>query len=135
MKTGYDTKYLITIIKLIAGSGEYIRKPNSTLSRRADVNDLTGFQRDLLYVIAELEDPHGLALKDDLKDYYEKEVNHERLYPNLDTLVNKGLVKKGQLDYRTNIYTLTDYGKRELEARRNWENQYLSEVLKIPAED
>ncbi len=33
--------------------------------------DLTGFQRDLLYVIAGLDDPHGLAIKDELEDYYD----------------------------------------------------------------
>ena len=99
------------------------------------MNDLTGFQRDLLYVIAGLEDSHGLALKDDLEDYYNKEIHHGRLYPNLDTLVNKGLVEKSQLDRRTNLYALTDRGRRELEARREWEDQYVSEVLKITAED
>ena len=99
------------------------------------MHDLTGFQRDLLYVIAGLEDPHGLALKDDLEDYYDKEIHHGRLYPNLDTLVDKGLVEKSQLDRRTNLYALTDRGKRELEARRNWEDQYVNEVLKITAED
>ncbi|WP_439330783.1 hypothetical protein [Halorubrum ezzemoulense] len=40
--------------------------------------DLTGFQRDLLYVVARLDDPHGLATKDELEDYYEKEI-HIRL--------------------------------------------------------
>jgi hypothetical protein len=30
--------------------------------------DLTGFQRDLLYVIAGLDEPHGLAVKDELED-------------------------------------------------------------------
>ena len=123
------------VTKLIVDNGEYIRKPNSTLSRRETVNDLTGFQRDLLYVITGLEDPHGLALKDDLEDYYNKEIHHGRLYPNLDTLVDKGLIEKGQLDRRTNVYALTDRGRRELEARRDWEDQYLSEVLKITAED
>ena len=97
------------------------------------MNDLTGFQRDLLYVIAGLEDPHGLALKDDLEDYYNKKIHHGRLYPNLDTLVDKGLIEKGQQDRRTNVYTLTDRGRRELEARRDWEDQYVSEVLKTPS--
>jgi len=67
--------------------------------------DLTGFQRDLLYVTAGLDEPHGLAIKEDLEDYYEKEIHHGRLYPNLDTLVEKGLVEKGEKDRRTNIYT------------------------------
>ena len=87
------------------------------------MNDLTGFQRDLLYVLAGLETPHGLALKDELETYYENEVHHGRLYPNLDTLVNKGLVSKGARDDRTNEYTLTRRGRREIDARREWEPQ------------
>ena len=87
--------------------------------------DLTGFQRDLLYVIAGQDDPHGLAIKEELEDYYEKEIHHGRLYPNLDTLVDKGLVEKGTKDRRTNVYSVTRRGTRELEARRDWESQYV----------
>lgn len=87
--------------------------------------DLTGFQRDLLYIIAGLDEPHGLAIKDELEAYYEDEIHHGRLYPNLDTLVDKELVSKGQRDRRTNFYTLTDRGSREIEARSNWEAEYL----------
>ncbi|WP_135302716.1 PadR family transcriptional regulator [Haloarcula amylovorans] len=90
------------------------------------MHDLTGFQRDLLYVIAGLDEPHGLAIKDELEDYYESEVNHGRLYPNLDTLVEKGLIEKGELDRRTNFYTLTRRGERELDARQDWEAQYIT---------
>ena len=56
------------------------------------MHDLTGFQRDLLYVIAGRDDPHGLAIKEELEEYYESEIHHGRLYPNLDALVDKGLV-------------------------------------------
>lgn len=69
--------------------------------------DLTGFQRDLLLVIAGLDEPKGLDVKDELDRYYETEIHHGRLYPNLDTLVNEGLVKKGQHDRRTNKYELS----------------------------
>ncbi|WP_433631046.1 PadR family transcriptional regulator [Halomicrococcus sp. NG-SE-24] len=89
------------------------------------MHDLTGFQRDLLYVVNGLDEPHGLAIKDDLEEYYEKEVHHGRLYPNLDTLVEKGLIEKGQVDRRTNYYTLTQRGQREITARNDWEQQYL----------
>lgn len=88
--------------------------------------DLTGFQRDLLYVIAGLDEPHGLAIKEELEKYYESDVNHGRLYPNLDTLVEKGMVEKGERDRRTNFYTLTSRGERELSARDDWESQYVT---------
>ncbi|HKL27726.1 MAG TPA: helix-turn-helix transcriptional regulator [Natrialbaceae archaeon] len=91
--------------------------------------DLTGFQRDLLYVIAGLDEPKGLEIKDELENYYEKEIHHGRLYPNLDTLVDKGLVEKGQLDRRTNYYVVTRRGNREIEDRREWENQYVDDLL------
>ncbi|PSQ27935.1 PadR family transcriptional regulator [Halobacteriales archaeon QS_9_68_17] len=93
--------------------------------------DLTGFQRDLLYVIAGEDDPHGLAIKEELEEYYETEIHHGRLYPNLDTLVDKGLVDKGELDRRTNYYALTQRGEREIEARREWEEQYVDEEAEL----
>ncbi|MDG5762067.1 PadR family transcriptional regulator [Natronococcus sp. A-GB1] len=91
--------------------------------------DLTAFQRDLLYVVAGLDEPHGLAIEEKLEEYYEKKVHHGRLYPNLDTIVEKGLIDKGQLDRRTNVYSLTQRGQRELEARSEWEDQYIAELV------
>lgn len=91
--------------------------------------DLTSFQRDLLFAVAGLETgdsdekPHGLAIKEKLEEYYNKEVHHGRLYPNLDTLVEKGLIDKGSRDKRTNYYHLTKRGWRELDARRDWQEE------------
>lgn len=93
------------------------------------MDDLTGFQRDLLVVIAGLEDPNGLDVKADLEDYYESTINHGRLYPNLDTLVDRGLVEKGTLDERTNVYRLTDAGHAALEARREWEDEHCGSLV------
>lgn len=90
------------------------------------MDDLTAFQRDALYVIAGLDEPNGLEIKAELEKYYSQEVHHGRLYPNLDTLVNKGLVRKGTHDDRTNAYTLTERGEREINARREWEAEYVS---------
>ena len=87
--------------------------------------DLTAFQRDLLYVVTGLNGLHGLAVKDELDDYYATEIHHGRLYPNLDTLVDKGLVAKGKRDERTNTYRPTARGRRELNERRTWEGRVL----------
>lgn len=77
--------------------------------------ELTGFQRDLLVAIYERDEPHGLALKSALQDRYDSKVNHGRLYPNLDDLVESGLVEKGTIDQRTNSYEITLTGKSLVE--------------------
>ncbi|RZV06532.1 PadR family transcriptional regulator [Natrinema hispanicum] len=89
------------------------------------MDDLTGFQRDLLYVIAGADQPSGQDVKDEIEQYYSSEINHGRLYPNLDTVVNKELVEKGQLDRRTNYYAITDEGEQAIEDRREWVLQYI----------
>ncbi|MFC7156673.1 PadR family transcriptional regulator [Halomarina halobia] len=87
--------------------------------------DLTGFQRDLLYVIAGFDRPSGQQIKSELEAVTDREITHGRLYPNLDTLVNAGYVEKGQIDRRTNYYALSDEGREALEARLDWEDNYL----------
>ena len=81
---------------------------------------LTGFQRDLLCVIRWLEKTEeevtGIQVKNVLesKDHYAKEIHHGRLYPNLDTLVDKGLVEKESGGHRFYEYHLTKRGEREI---------------------
>lgn len=89
------------------------------------MDDLTGFQRDLLYVIAGADQPSGQEVKDEIEQYYSAEINHGRLYPNLDTIVNKDLVEKGELDRRTNYYAITNEGEETIQERREWEGQYI----------
>lgn len=81
--------------------------------------DLTAFQRDLLVAIARVEadpgaTPYGLAIKGQIERQYTEEVNHGRLYPNLDTLVESGLVEKQSLDKRSNEYTLAEAAREML---------------------
>ena len=86
--------------------------------------DLTGFQRDLLYVIAGLDQPSGQAIKEELETALDEDITHGRLYPNLDTLVTYDLVEKGELNRRANYYTLSERGEEMLRDRRDWERQY-----------
>jgi DNA-binding PadR family transcriptional regulator len=90
------------------------------------MHDLTGFQRDLLYVVHGLNNQYGLAIKEEMDKYYDQDINHGRLYSNLDTLVEKGLVEKGEKDKRTNAYSTTQRGEREITARNEWVSQYLT---------
>src|SRR6056297_3696010 len=83
--------------------------------------ELTGFQRDILTVIAGLDRPSGQDVKEELqKDI--GDINHGRLYPNLDAVVEEGYVEKGEIDRRTNYYALSEQGYEALKRRREWEN-------------
>jgi DNA-binding PadR family transcriptional regulator len=86
--------------------------------------ELTGFQRDLLYVIAGLDKPSGQMVKERIERDI-GEVKHGRLYPNLDTLVDRGFVTKGQHDRRTNYYEISEAGIQALQQRQAWERQFL----------
>ncbi len=90
--------------------------------------ELTGFQRDLLYVIAGCDMPSGQTIRREMEQYVD-DVNHGRLYPNLDALVEHSLVEKGSENQRTNYYAMTEAGEELLLDRRKWEHQYISELL------
>jgi DNA-binding PadR family transcriptional regulator len=82
-------------------------------------SDLTAFQQNILTILAE-EPMYGLAVKRELEAYYGSEVNHGRLYPNLDDLVELGLVEKSELDKRTNQYELTEAGHDVVLGQLEW---------------
>lgn len=93
------------------------------------MNELTGFQRDLLHIIAGEDKPHGLLIKEKAEESYTDVIHHGRLYPNLDTLVKKSLVKKSTKDNRTNAYELTEKGEQTIVERREWENERISHLI------
>ena len=81
--------------------------------------ELTAFQQNILAILSE-EPMYGLAIKRELESYYGSEVNHGRLYPNLDDLVADGLVEKSELDKRTNQYELTEAGHDAVLGQLEW---------------
>jgi len=82
-------------------------------------DDLTRFQLDLLVILSDGAD-YGLGIKETLEARYDAEVNHGRLYPNLDRLVEADLVAKHELDKRTNEYRLTPNGVDVVAERLRW---------------
>jgi DNA-binding PadR family transcriptional regulator len=82
---------------------------HSVAETAAAARDLTAFQHRILVILSE-RPMYGLAIKRELEAYYGSEVNHGRLYPNLDDLVGMEFVEKSELDKRTNQYELTDDG-------------------------
>jgi len=101
---------------------------SSTPVDEQTVRDLTAFQRNILVILSE-EPMYGLAVKRELEGYYGTEVNHGRLYPNLDELVDLGLVEKSELDKRTNQYEITEAGFKAVLNQVEWT------VSKVATED
>ncbi|WP_276257176.1 PadR family transcriptional regulator [Halomontanus rarus] len=89
---------------------------------------LNGFQRDLLFVLAKTGPENGQSIRSELQPEYENEIHHARLYANLDKLVDRGLVEKGEIDGRTNEYELTSEGRRVLTERHEWQAECVEEV-------
>jgi DNA-binding PadR family transcriptional regulator len=90
-----------------------------TATDRSIARDLTAFQQNILIVLSD-EPMYGLAIKRHLESYYDSEVNHGRLYPNLDELVELGFIEKSELDKRTNQYALTDAGYETVVDTFDW---------------
>lgn len=87
---------------------------------------MTAFQRDILFIISNQNAPKGVEIKRLLEQYYQKEINHGRLYPNLDELTELGLISKGKYDERTNKYELTEHGKEVVQTRIAWQQEQTS---------
>lgn len=106
---------------------------HDTKSADVSATDLTTFQKEALLAIARLEnsdeEPYGLGIKRQLQERLGEEVNHGRLYPNLDDLVDLGLLEKEALDKRTNTYTLSEEGKELLRAYRDYVDETVSTTL------
>ncbi|KYH24805.1 transcriptional regulator PadR-like family protein [Halalkalicoccus paucihalophilus] len=83
-------------------------------------HELTAFQQNILTILSE-EPMYGLAIKRELEEYYNSEINHGRLYPNLDDLITDGLLEKSELDKRTNQYELTEEGYELLLGDLDWQ--------------
>jgi len=96
--------------------------------------ELTGFQRDCLRAVVlcttddDTPEPYGLGIKRHLTEWYGEDVNHGRLYPNLDTLVEMGLLEKEELDKRTNAYRLTESG---VEVLQTYKHKYVDAVNNV----
>jgi len=83
------------------------------------MEELTEFQKNIVNVLVG-GDKYGLAIKSELEEYYDDEVSHGRLYPNLDRLVNSDYIEKRPRDERTNEYGLTDEAREKIREEMEW---------------
>ena len=84
--------------------------------------DLTLFQQELLYTVGRDRRDYGQGIQESLEERYDDGINHGRLYPNLDELIELGLLEKEARDKRSNWYVITPAGKELL--RRDAQYRY-----------
>lgn len=89
-------------------------------------HELTGFQRDLLFVVGGLSAASGKDIKKELEETQDRKLLAGRIYSNLDTLVEHDFVQKGEIDGRTNEYEITDKGIEEIQSRYQWQSRHVS---------
>lgn len=103
------------------------------MRRNTELNfyQLTGFQRDIIRVISRHQldgtRPSGATIQEDVGEKWNEEINHGRMYPNLDQLAlavegddaeklawDTAWIDKRERDRRTKQYSLTDAAIEEL---------------------
>ena len=93
-------------------------------------DDLTSLQWDILRVVIE-EPRYGQPIKRALDARYDTEVSASRLYSNLKTLVEAGVLEKSERDGRSSTYHATDRAQQAFCARLRW---HLAAVTDLPGE-
>jgi DNA-binding PadR family transcriptional regulator len=102
---------------------------NDNTLNDGDPDDVERFQeqtataRDLLYLAYERDDPTGQDLRAALSEVRCGTTADGQLYPNLNKLINAGLLEKhdlGSADSRENAYRVTELGEKAVCGHLAW---------------
>ncbi|MFC7229985.1 PadR family transcriptional regulator (plasmid) [Salinirubellus salinus] len=92
------------------------------------MHNLSSFQRDLLITVAGMGPISGTEIKDHIEERWGEEVNHSRLYPNLEDLAMMNLIRINKnTGGRHNHYSVMPMGERNITSYREWESNHLDE--------
>lgn len=89
------------------------------------MNDLSAFQRDILFLVAGLDNPTSHELKNHMEKYRESGVTIERIEPNVRSLKNKNLISEHS---NTEGYTITNSGIHNIWSRREFEKELIQNM-------
>lgn len=78
----------------------------------SEAHDLTKFQVDILAVLYKRSRP-GAGVRQELEDLYGEEINHRRVYENLNKLAELELIEKDEfaISDKSHEYRITREGK------------------------
>ncbi len=78
-------------------------------------HSLTRTNRDILTVVADADQPHGLQVAELVGNLQDGSITSGAIYPSLADLTERGLLIRSEPDARTTEYELSDAGQRTLE--------------------
>lgn len=84
------------------------------------MTDINKWQTTILAAAAAADDQNGQDIARRIEQAHGVDVSNGRLYPNLDALVDAGLLTQRTDGGRANRHNVTDRGMRELEARLDY---------------
>lgn len=90
------------------------------------MNDLSAFQRDIIYAIGSIESPAGVDIKTRLENKYGDIINETRLYRNLQELTKQGYITKRSKDGRTNEYHWNTQTRNLVQQDLTWKQECLN---------
>lgn len=93
------------------------------------MHELTGFQRDLLFVLSGIGISTGQQLKRELQRKLDQPILSGRIYDNLEVVIEKRYVHKSERDGRTNEYRITGRGQEVIQTRLDWERRQVDSEL------
>lgn len=82
---------------------------------------LSALQWDVLWTLSKRGALSGIGIREELVDYYGEDVSYGEVYPNLDALVDFGLVTRREGDHHTSEFKLTEEGRHTLARRQVWQ--------------
>ena len=98
-------------------------KESQSLDTVEPMYELTGFQRDVLYVTMELGEPIGVEICRRLQNYYGEEIC-PRLYKNLNDLREMGFLEEVDGEYKnTRRNVVSDKGRVALDRDLAWRKE------------
>lgn len=113
-----DTEVGVSLLEYLDPGGPAVVDPEQL----QDITPLSGFQRDLLFVLSRLTDtrPSGSDISAELVAVRSPETSHGQLYRNLRELQDKGFVARSPIDGRTYSYRPTKKAQSCLRAYLKW---------------
>lgn len=93
-----------------------------------NIDQLTGYRRDMLYVLSARGRASVVTVRDEIEDKHGDVIDTVGVYRALNDLEEFGLVKKFKVDGKERRFYLSDEGRRQLDDHHEWAVRCMNSV-------